>query len=77
MTSISFSSKFKNTNITKIDYIFAECSSLISIDFSNFNTHNVTSFNYMLHSCFSLTSINLTNLVTLKIWKECSTNVLN
>ena len=65
MTYISFSSKFKNTNITKIDYIFAECSSLISIDFSNFNTRNVTSFNYIFHSCFSLTSINLTNFETI------------
>ena len=60
-----FLREFKNANIEKLDYIFAECSSLTSIDISNLNTSNVTSFKYMFHSCFALTSINLTNFETI------------
>ena len=67
ITSIYFSSKFKSDKIKKLDYIFAGCSSLTSIDFTHFNIQNATSYSYMFHTCNSLASINLSNLNTINV----------
>ena len=40
--------------LTKLDYMFYECSSLIYINLSNFNTQNVTDMSYMFSYCSSL-----------------------
>ena len=53
-----------NNNITKCNFLFAECESLISIDLSNFNTQNVIYMDGMFSDCKSLKSINLSNFNT-------------
>ena len=40
--------------LSKTNYIFFECSSLINIDLSNFNTQNVTDMRFMFNKCSSL-----------------------
>ena len=54
---------FKN-DLTKINNMFFDCESLISIDLSNFNTQNVTNMSYMFYGCESLTNINLSKFNT-------------
>ena len=48
-------------NITKANYMFYSCSSLININLSNFNTNNVKNIRRMFSGCSSLTNINLSN----------------
>ena len=57
---------FKN-NLTKLDFMFFECSSLTDLDFSNFNTDNVTNIEYMFFYCTSLTNLNVSNFNTHKV----------
>ena len=47
---------FKNL-LTKTNYLFSECSSVISIDLSNLNTNNVTNMSSMFYRCSSLKNI--------------------
>ena len=54
---------FKN-NITKLDWMFSECSSLTNINLSNFNTNNVTNMRYIFYKCSSIKNINLSNFNT-------------
>ena len=51
-------------NITKTDFMFNGCASLIMINLSNFNTQNVTNMYSMFNGCSSLANINLTNTYT-------------
>ena len=51
---------FKN-NITKTNYLFCGCESIIEIDLSNFNTKNITNMSYMFYKCKALPNINLSN----------------
>ena len=51
-------------NLTKTNYMFYGCSSIINLDLSNFNAQNVTDMSHMFSNCFSLTSINLSNFNT-------------
>ena len=55
--------KFKK-NLTKMNYMFAGCSSLKSIDFSSFNASNVTNMSGMFCSCSSLESVNFSSFNT-------------
>ena len=41
--------------LSKINYMFYGCSSLININLSNFNTQNVTNMRWMFYGCSSLT----------------------
>ena len=59
----NFEYSFKN-NLTKIDYMFAFCKTLTSLDLSNFNTKDVINMSYMFWNCKSLTSLNLSNCNT-------------
>ena len=67
ITSIIFSSEFNSENIKYMDYIFADCSTLTSVDLSHFNTQNIISISYMFHTCNSLPSIELSNFNTINI----------
>ena len=49
------------------NYLFYDCSSLISIDLSHFNSDNITDMNSMFSNCISLTSLNLSNFNTDKV----------
>ena len=53
-----------SSNITKTDYMFNNCSSLINIDLSNLNTNNITNMRAMFSECSSLININLSNINT-------------
>ena len=55
--------KFKNL-LTKTNYMFSDCSSLISIDLSNFKAQNVTNMCFMFNGCSSLENIDLYNFNT-------------
>ena len=48
-----------NKNITKINFLFRDCSSLTNINLSNFNTKNVTDMSWMFSDCSSLTNKNI------------------
>ena len=56
--------KALNSNMTTMENMFRDCSSLTSIDFSNFDTSKVTNMNSMFDSCSSLTSLDLSNINT-------------
>ena len=68
---------FKNL-LTKINHLFFDCSSLISIDLSNFNSQNVTNMELMFCGCSSLKEIKLSNFKAQKVidmekmFYECS-----
>ena len=57
---------FKN-NLTKLDFMFYNCDSLIDLDLSNFNSENVTNMEYMFYYCSSLINLNVSNLNTQKV----------
>ena len=56
-------SSFKSINLSGWDfntsplYMFYNCSSLESVDFSNCNTERITSYNYTFNSCSSLKKV--------------------
>ena len=54
---------FKN-NLTKTDYMFSFCESLIYLNLSNFNTQNITNMSWMFYKCRSLIILNLSNFNT-------------
>lgn len=57
--------EYLNTsNVTNMLDMFAECSSLTSIDVSNFNTSNVTTMCGMFWGCSSLTNLDVSNFDT-------------
>ena len=59
--SIEYS--FKN-NLSKINHMFYNCSSLKNINLSNFNAQNVIYMNYLFSGCCSIKNINFTNFNT-------------
>ena len=67
LTSIDFTSEFNTENVENMDSMFDECSSLVSIKFSNLNTKNVKSMHCMLHDCHSLYSMDFSNLDLTKV----------
>ena len=50
--------------LTNTNYMFYECSSLISIDLLNFLTNKVINMKFMFHKCKSLSNISLSNFNT-------------
>lgn len=57
--------EYLNTsNVTDMNGMFYNCSSLTSLDVSNFNTSNVTNMMVMFHRCSSLTSLDVSNFNT-------------
>ena len=58
LTSIQGMKEYLNTSeVTKMNGMFSECSSLTSLDLSNFNTANVTNMTSMFSDCSNLTTI--------------------
>jgi len=62
MTSIDFTPEFNTENVEDISFMFQDCYSLVSINFSNLNTKNIKTMEGMFHSCFSLYSMDFSNL---------------
>ena len=70
MSNIKSIKKLKGldtSNVTNMQYMFKDCSSLTSLDISSFNTSNVTSMNSMFNNCTSLTSLDLSSFNTSKV----------
>ena len=51
-------------NVTNMNSMFNNCSSLTSLDVSNFNIENITSMNSMFANCSSLISLDVSNFNT-------------
>ena len=64
LTEISGIENLDTSNVTDMNNMFYECSSLSSIDLSNFNTSNVTNMSGMFNRCSSLSSIDLSKFDT-------------
>ncbi len=81
LTSIQGIEYFNTENVTGMDYMFAYCESLTSLDVSHFNTQNVTSMRYMFAFCKSLTSLDVSNFNTQNVTNMehmfCECNNLN
>ena len=56
LISINFNDNFNTANVTSMESMFSDCSSLTSIDLSGFNTSNVTNMEEMFFYCESLTT---------------------
>ena len=57
-------SSFNTSNVTNMNSMFYDCSSLTSLDMSSFNTSNVTNMNSMFYDCSSLTSLDMSSFNT-------------
>lgn len=55
------------SNVTRMDYMFSDCSSLTSLDLTNFDTSNVTTMYYMFGGCYGLTILDLSSFDTTKV----------
>ena len=57
----------KTTNVTDMEGMFSDCSSLTSLDVSGFNTTNVTDMDGMFSGCSSLTSLDVSGFNTTNV----------
>jgi len=64
LTSITGISNLKTDNVTNMEGVFSDCSSLTSLDVTGFKTDNVTSMLEMFYGCYSLTSLDVTGFKT-------------
>ena len=60
LTTITGLEHLNTSNVTKMESLFSECSSLTSLDLSTFDTQNVLSMNRMFLNCSALASLDLT-----------------
>lgn len=67
LNEISGIENLDTSNVTDMEGMFANCSSLSSIDLSGLNTSKVTDMEGMFTGCSSLSSINLSNFDTSKV----------
>ena len=52
------------SNVTDMSWMFANCTSLTTLDVSNFDTSNVTDMSWMFVNCTSLTTLDLSSFDT-------------
>ena len=62
--SIEYSFK---KNLTKTDFMFADCKNLLNLNLLNFHAQNVTNMAYMFYQCSSLNQLKASNLETNKV----------
>ena len=60
---------FNTSNVGTMAFMFADCTSLKSLDLSSFDTRNVSNMHYMFYECWGLTSLDLTNFDTSNVTK--------
>ena len=58
---------FDTHKVNKLNSLFLDCNSLISINLSNFNTQNVKDMKQIFENCLSLKSLNLSNFATVSV----------
>ena len=68
-------SNFNTANVTDMSYMFADCSSLTTLDLTSFNTEKVTDMRGMFKGCSSLTIIYCNDVWTCSntedMFKDC------
>jgi surface protein len=64
LETLNLGGTFNTAKITSMIYVFADCSSLKTLDLSSFNTEKVQYMNNMFSGCSSLTSIDLSSFNT-------------
>ncbi len=68
LISISGMKEYLNTSeVTDMNGMFEDCSSLASLDVSGFNTANVTDMAFMFYRCSSLESLDVSNFNTANV----------
>ncbi len=67
LTSITGLEYLNTENVTDMNAMFAECTSLSSLDVSHFNTQNVTNMGFMFSNCTSLKALDLSHFDTRKV----------
>ena len=65
LIKIQFSDTFDTSKVQTMAYMFAECTSLKSLDISSFDTSRVADYMQMFQSCSELTSLDLSNFNTI------------
>ena len=55
------------SNVTRIDFMFAYCKALKTMNLKNFNASSVTIIDYMFDGCDSLESLDLSNFNTINV----------
>lgn len=69
ITTIEGIENFNTSNVGTMAFMFADCTSLKSLDLSSFDTRNVSNMHYMFYECWGLTSLDLTNFDTSNVTK--------
>ena len=78
LTTIIGLDNFKTDKVEDMEYMFAYCSSLKSLDLSTFNTSKVTNMSHMFEQCWELTSLDVSGFDTSKakdmsqMFKSCT-----
>ena len=67
LKSITGLEKLNTSNVTKMDFMFANCKALTELDLSTFNTSNVTRMFYMFAGSDALTMLDLSSFNTSKV----------
>ena len=67
LKSIVGLNNLRTDNVTDMNQMFGECSSLTSLDLSSFKTENVTDMGYMFYGCSGLTSLDLSSFKTANV----------
>ena len=68
LTTIIGINYLKTDNVTNMNCMFYNCSSLTSLDVTGFNTANVENYGMLFVGCSSLTSLDVTGFNTAKAW---------
>ena len=61
---INITCEWNTSNVTRMDGMFTNCSSLTSLDVSDFDTSKVTHMNAMFNGCANLTTLDVSNFNT-------------
>ena len=78
LTTINGLDNLNTTNVQDMEYMFAGCPSLTSLDLSSFNTASVTTMSFVFDGCSKLTSLDLSSWntenveVTSSLFLNCS-----
>ncbi|MBO1299859.1 MULTISPECIES: bacterial Ig-like domain-containing protein [unclassified Enterococcus] len=67
LTTIENLGNLDTSQVTNMDYFFAWCRQLTSLDLTTFNTQNVRSMNYMFNGLSAMTSLNLSSFNTANV----------
>ena len=67
LIEINYNNNFNTSNVTDMNGMFNNCSSLTSLDLSTFNTSKVTNIQNLLYGCTSLTSLDLSSFNTINV----------